>query len=159
MNTGELNKQIAEVLAGRNLTIGVCESCTAGMLGAALTSIPGSSKYFLGGIIAYSDDVKERVVGVKRRTLKIHGAVSGQAAREMALGVRRMMHSDIAVAITGIAGPGGGSREKPVGTVFIAVEKRNTITVRKFRFKGKRQTVRRSACTKALVMLWEALND
>jgi len=159
MTGSELVRRVAKIMKKKRLTISVCESCTAGMLAAALTDIPGSSAYFLGGVIAYSDDVKHRIVGVSRQTLMKFGAVSIETAREMALGVRRMTHSDIAIAITGIAGPGGGSRGKPVGTVCIAISEGKRATVRRFRFKGTRQAIRRRAGRQELAMLREELHD
>jgi nicotinamide-nucleotide amidase len=159
MSEDALIRQVAKILTSKKLTISVCESCTGGLLGAAFTSMPGSSKYFLGGVIAYSDVVKQRIVGVKPSTLSSFGAVSAETAREMALGVKHKMNSDIVIAITGIAGPGGGSDEKPVGTVHIALVTNKTFTTQQFRFKGRRQTIRRSACRKALEMLSKGLRD
>ena len=127
--------------------------------GAAITNMPGSSKYFLGGFIAYSDTVKKKIVGVKTETLERFGAVSAEVAREMALGVMRKINSDIGVAITGIAGPGGGSDEKPVGTVYIALTTKKRTTEQRYHFKGQRQTIRRSACQKALELLRKELLD
>ena len=150
---------IGRLLAARNLTVSICESCTGGMLGAAITSIPGSSKYFLGGIIAYSNAVKTRSVGINPSALRHEGAVSALIARQMALGVKRKLRSDIGVGITGIAGPGGGSRNKPVGTVYIAVAVRKKILVKGYRFKGGREAIRRAACEHAFVLLREILGD
>ena len=155
MELERLIQRVARRLKMRNLTVSVCESCTGGMLGAALTSVPGSSRYFLGGVIAYSDVVKQKVVGVKVQTLKRYGAVSDEVAREMARGVQRRLRSEMAIGITGVAGPAGGSAGKPVGTVYIAVARRKKIRVERFSFKGTRLNIRRSACRRALEMLYE----
>lgn len=137
----------------KGLTLSVCESCTGGLLAAALTSVPGSSGYFAGGIIAYADRVKADVVGVRPATLRRFGAVSAQAAREMARGVRKAARTDIAVAITGIAGPSGGSARKPVGLVYIAVAAKAGAVARRFLFKGSRTAVRSAAVREALILL------
>jgi PncC family amidohydrolase len=150
-------RDIGSMLRERQLRISVCESCTGGMLGAAITRAPGSSRYFAGGIIAYSDAVKKSIVGVKRSTLERFGAVSAQTAREMARGVRHRFRSDIGVAITGIAGPGGGTAKKPVGLVYIAVAGGQRCMVKRFMFIGGRQTIRRSSVEKAFDMLREML--
>jgi PncC family amidohydrolase len=129
------------------------------MLGALITSIPGSSEYFVGGILAYSDGIKKRIVGVKARTIRQYGAVSTQVAREMALAVKKRMASHIGIGITGIAGPSGGSKEKPIGLVFIGLAMKRRIVVRKFFFKGGREAIRRSACKQALMLLHEVLHE
>lgn len=146
------------MLLEKRLSISVCESCTGGMLGAALTRIPGSSRYFAGGIIAYSNAVKEEAAGVKHSTLERFGAVSAQTAREMARGVKTRMRTDIGVALTGIAGPTGGTRKKPVGLVYIAVAAGNRVKVKRFVFGGGRQTVRKSSVEKAFLMIKEILH-
>jgi PncC family amidohydrolase len=149
--------RIDDLLVEKGLTISVCESCTGGMLAATITNIPGSSRYFLGGIIAYSDKVKKKVVGVRVGTLERHGAVSAQTAKEMAQATKQKMKSDIGVAVTGVAGPAGGTAKKPVGMVYIAVACRGKTIVRKFLFSGGRQAVRRSSVKNALAMVREIL--
>jgi PncC family amidohydrolase len=144
---------LARILTRKKLTLSVCESCTSGMFGSLITSIPGSSKYFLGGIIAYSDRVKNKVVGVRTRTLERHGAVSAETVLEMAQGVRRIFRSDIGIAITGIAGPSGGSKEKPVGLTFIGLRHRQKNMIRHFVFEGGRAAVRQGACQAALNLI------
>lgn len=109
------------LLRARGLTLGVAESCTGGLVGHALTNIPGSSDSFLGGIIAYANAVKRDLVGVPQELLVAHGAVSRPVALAMAQGVRRVLGVDVGLSVTGIAGPTGGTSEKPVGTVHIAV--------------------------------------
>ena len=145
--------QVAKTLTRKKLTLSVCESCTGGMLGSIITQVPGSSKYFPGGIIAYSNEVKQKTVGVKLTTLKKYGAVSTEVAREMAQGVRKRFKSDIGIGITGIAGPSGGSKKKPVGLVFISLSYDKIIFVKKYLFKGNRDHIRKKACTQALVLL------
>lgn len=150
-------RKVGNMLLERRLSLSVCESCTGGMLGAVITSMPGSSRYFAGGVIAYSDAVKKNVVGVKRSTLERYGAVSALTAREMALGVRSKLKTDIGVSITGIAGPDGGTAKKPVGLVYIAVAYGKRMWVERFVFSGGRQKVRRSSAKKALDMIKEVL--
>jgi PncC family amidohydrolase len=153
----KLLTELACEFARKKITLAVCESCTGGMLGSMITNIPGSSKYFKGGIIAYSNTVKEKLAGVRRKTLEEHGAVSAKAALEMAESVRQKMKADLGVAITGIAGPGGGTRQKPVGLVFIAVTGRRKILLNRCMFKGTRDRVRKKACLWAIRMLEDLL--
>ena len=126
----------------RSLRIAVAESCTGGLLGARLTAIPGSSAVMLGGVIAYSNDVKRDLVGVSQQTLDANGAVSEPVAIEMATGVRRRLGAEIGIAITGVAGPGGGTQEKPVGLVWIGVDIDGTIRTHGSRFIGDRAEIR-----------------
>ncbi len=149
----ELVKCAGRLLSKKRLSLSVCESCTGGMLGSMITSIPGSSKYFKGGIIAYSNEVKKNLVGVKEHTLKTSGAVSEQTARQMAQATRTIIKSSISISITGIAGPEGGTKEKPVGTVFIGITDNKKIKVYKFHFKGNRNQIRKKVCTQALKLL------
>ena len=145
--------QSATTLTRKKLTLSICESCTGGMLGSIITQVPGSSKYFPGGIIAYSNEVKQKTVGVKPATLKKYGAVSAEVAREMAQGVRKRFKSDIGIGITGIAGPSGGSKRKPVGMVYIGIAYNKMIFAEKYLFKGNRDYIRKKACKQALVLL------
>lgn len=116
-----LSAEVGRHLRQRGWTLAVAESCTGGLLGHLITATPGSSDYFLGGVIAYANEVKQNLLGVRAETLQTHGAVSRETAIEMARGVRDLLHADVALAITGIAGPGGGTAEKPVGLVYIAI--------------------------------------
>lgn len=118
-----------------------------------LTAIPGSSRFFCGGIIAYSNFVKHKIVGVALKTLKRYGAVSSQTAQEMARGVRKKFRTDLAIAVTGIAGPSGGTSKKPVGTVYICIAWGKCISVEHHLFEGKRGQIRKAACTSALEFL------
>ncbi|MDQ6770414.1 MAG: nicotinamide-nucleotide amidohydrolase family protein, partial [Gemmatimonadota bacterium] len=136
----------------------VAESCTGGMLGERLTSIPGSSDVFLGGIIAYHNDVKRNALGVCAEDIDRYGAVSEQVALQMAAGVRERMKAQVAVSITGIAGPGGGTAEKPVGLVWVAVHHADG-HARRFHVPGDRNEIRQRATQAALEMVRRALSN
>ncbi len=155
----KLAKKLGEMLSKKNLSLSVCESCTGGMLGSIITTVPGSSNYFKGGIIAYSNEIKNKIIGVKKRTLKNFGAVSKQTASEMAMGIKRIMGTDAGIAITGIAGPGGGTKNKPVGLVYIGVILSKKIKVEKNIFSGNRQQIREKACEQALRLLIQMLEE
>lgn len=146
-------------LVDRGMTVAVAESCTGGLLGAALTERPGSSAYFLGGIQAYANSVKEQLLGVSHETLLSFGAVSEEVASEMALGVQRLTGSDWALSTTGIAGPDGGSEEKPVGTVWVSVADSAAVYSHKLLLDGDRSNVRNHTVLEALSMLLERLSD
>ena len=129
------------------------ESCTGGLIGASITDIPGASEVFLGGVVSYSNDAKEGILGVSHSVLIEHGAVSEQTARQMVEGSIRLFDSDYAVAVTGIAGPGGATPEKPVGLVYIAVADGPRTVVTRNVFKGDRQEVRESTVREACSLL------
>lgn len=150
-------KALGEFLRKKGLTLAAAESCTGGLLSSMITDVPGSSDYFTGSIVAYSNEVKKKSLGVKAATLKKYGAVSVATVEEMAAGVKKKLGSDIGVAVTGIAGPGGGSVKKPVGTVFIGVALKDTVFVKKFLFKGERTKIKKSSALGALGMLLWAL--
>ena len=116
-----LAEEVGKLLRSKGLTVSVAESCTGGRLGDMLTDVPGSSDYFIGGVISYGNDAKVSLLGVKPRTLKAKGAVSEEVAIQMAAGVRTKVGADIGIGITGIAGPAGGTPTKPVGLVYVAV--------------------------------------
>ena len=116
-----IEKIVVRLLAKRKQTLALAESCTGGCIAHRLTNVPGASAIFLGGMVSYANDVKGKFLGVRAETLQHHGAVSEAVAREMAIGAQENFGSDFAMAVTGIAGPGGGTREKPVGTVFIGL--------------------------------------
>ena len=157
MKRPSIEMLIGARLRRRRATLAVAESCTGGLLGARITSAAGSSDYFLGGCIAYSNAVKIRQLGVDRRTLAREGAVSEPVARQMAAGARRCFGADYGVGITGVAGPGGGTEEKPVGLVFIGVAGPAGGTVRSAVLRGDRARVRRQSVDMALRMLSDAL--
>ncbi len=146
----DLSEVVGFLLTMQQKTLSVAESCTGGGIGRRITSVPGSSDYFGGGVIAYSDDVKKRVLSVKAGTLREHGAVSEATAVEMADGVKKRCRTDIGLSVTGIAGPGGGSDEKPVGLVWIGVAGFGKTTANEHRFSGERDDVRRRAEQAAL---------
>ena len=148
-----LQEVVLALLRERGETLAVAESCTGGGLGAQITSVAGSSDAFLGGVISYSDDMKRKMLGVSAETLETYGAVSSQTACEMAEGVRERIGADWGVSITGIAGPGGGSGDKPVGLVFIGVSGSNGTTVERSVFPGQREAIRARAVQQALVAL------
>jgi nicotinamide-nucleotide amidase len=160
---GRGDADIAEVvlaeLRRRKLTIAVAESCTGGLLGGRLTAIPGSSSQFLGGIISYADETKQRLLGVPSDLLSTHGAVSEPVAREMALGAARALGADVAVSITGIAGPEGGSDEKPVGTAWLGFALPGLTEVVRGKFVGTRTEIRGRAAQQALFELWRRLKS
>ncbi|MGQ9700301.1 MAG: CinA family protein [Candidatus Bipolaricaulaceae bacterium] len=148
-----LEAEIGEVLRKKGLTLAVAESCTGGLLGMRITEVPGSSDYFRGGVIAYSNTVKAKVLGVPQEVLVEKGAVSAECARAMAEGVRALLGVDLALAITGIAGPTGGTREKPVGLVYIALAGPLGVEVEHHQFPGSRRDVRWAASQAALELL------
>jgi nicotinamide-nucleotide amidase len=141
----------------RGATLGVAESCTGGLLGARLTAVPGSSDVVRGGVIAYDDAIKRSLLAVPESTLREHGAVSEPVVRAMATGARAVLEVNAALAITGIAGPSGGSDEKPVGTVWIALDLDGTIETRLLRLWGDRDEIRRRSAQAALELLRRAL--
>ena len=147
---------VGRLLAERGLTIACAESCTGGLLTGRLTDIPGSSAYVKGAVVSYTDEVKAGVLGVRQSTLDAHTAVSEPVAREMAEGVRRLLHTDIGVSVTGLAGPAGAPGQ-PVGLVYIGVATPDGTTVGENRFGGDRAAVRRQACQRALAMVLHAL--
>ncbi len=141
----KLKQRLILVLKQRNITLSTAESCTGGMVGACLTSIPGISAHYGYGFVTYSNDAKQKLIGVNAETLKKHGAVSAETAIEMAQGALKVSGADIAVSVTGIAGPGGGTDEKPVGTVWIAVASKTEIHTQKMSFGDDRlRTIERT---------------
>lgn len=149
-NDETMLKIVNDALRSRQVTISTAESCTGGLLGATLTQEPGSSEIYLGGVVSYSNTLKEKFLAVKSQTLKEFGAVSAETAREMATGVREQTGSDLAVGITGIAGPGGGSDGKPVGLVYIGFAAPEGVQATKFQFHGQRESIRQLSVMAAL---------
>ncbi len=148
-----LEAEIGALLNAGGLTLAVAESCTGGLLGHRITEVAGSSNYFLGGIISYSNEAKERLLGVQHQTLLLHGAVSEETAREMAQGARRALGSDLALAVTGIAGPGGGTIEKPVGLTYIALAYVGGETVKRHVWPDERSQNKIHSAEAALILL------
>ena len=142
---------VLKVLRGKTLV--TAESCTGGWIGKALTSIPGSSEVYKGGIISYTNFVKEHVLGVDAAVLEQYGAVSKETAGEMAVGVRRLLQANVSVSVTGLAGPGDDDFGNDVGTVFIACETENDLHVKEYHFSGDRDSVRKQAVTAALELV------
>jgi nicotinamide-nucleotide amidase len=154
-----LVSKVGSLLSERNLTVAVAESCTGGLLGAEFTSISGSSVYFSGGVIAYSNEIKEKILNVSKDSLVQFGAVSEQVAFELARNVRDIFKTDVGIGITGIAGPTGGTEEKPVGTVFIGLAFGDNVKVKRFVFSTEREVNRERAVGTALTMLLNELQN
>lgn len=159
-----LDEEMLEVLVGklllaRGLTLGVAESCSGGLIAARLTDIPGSSAYFKGGIVAYSNEVKNKVLGVDLDILNRYGAVSRETAEAMAVGSRERTGSDLGLAVTGIAGPSGGTKAKPRGLVYISLAADDIAICREHRFAGSRTAVRQGTVNASLNMLRQYLSD
>lgn len=152
-------KVLGELLQQHELSVSAAESCTGGNIAHKITQVPGSSNYFLGSIVSYSNDVKADVLKVSRSVIAGEGAVSKKVAEAMAKGVAALMRSDCSIATTGIAGPGGGTRFKPVGTVWISVKYNDTVVSECMHFKGDRNQVIESATNHGMVMLIHLLRD
>jgi len=146
-------ERLIEALRSKGLRMSAAESCTGGMIGCMMTSVPGSSDVFLGSAVTYSNESKERILGVHHGTLLEFGAVSEQTAREMAVGSIEAYGSDVAVAVTGIAGPGGATETKPVGLVYIAVADGPRTVVTENHFSGDRASVRKQTALEAISLL------
>ena len=153
-----LADDIKEIFTCRHLTLSTAESCTGGLIGGLLTALPGSSGYYLGGVISYANAVKEGLLGVPGTVLETVGAVSEETAIAMAKGAQSALHSDYALSVTGIAGPGGGSEKKPVGTVWIGLATPDGVTARRFLFSGDREEVRLATVGAALTWLRDEMN-
>lgn len=149
----ELCREVLHRLKGKSLV--TAESCTGGGVGAALTAIPGSSSVYKGGVISYCNEVKEEILGVSREVLVQYGAVSLPVAGMMASGVRKLLRADVAVSVTGLAGPDGDEFGNPVGTVYIGYEDCANAVTRKFQFDGNRDVVREQAIHATLNLILE----
>ncbi len=149
-----LEAVLGELLRERGETVATAESCTGGMLASRIVDIPGSSDYFLGGVVSYANEAKETLLGVSRSTLEEHGAVSSQVATQMSEGVRRRFGATYGIGITGIAGPGGGTPQKPVGLVYISLSTPSRTLCRRYHLTGGRNAVRTRTATAALNILW-----
>ena len=148
-----LEKAVVELLLANELTVTCAESCTGGMLSARLINVPGVSEIYKAGYVTYSNKAKRKLLGVKKVTLQKYGAVSRQTAEEMVKGLVFNSKSDVGVAVTGLAGPDGGTKEKPVGLVYIACSVKGNVTVKEFHFKGNRMKVREAAVMSALMLM------
>ena len=155
----DLSRRVGEHLRAWGLTLSVAESCTGGLLGDCLTDVPGSSDYFLGGVLSYSNDAKHRLLGVSDQTLATHGAVSAECAREMAHGARQLLHSDLGISVTGIAGPGGGTDGKPKGLTYLCLVAADREISRNELWPGDRRANKESSALAALHMLLDYLED
>ena len=153
----KLEEEIGKLLIANNLSLSTAESCTGGGVAALITSVPGSSGYFKGGIVAYDNEVKKNLLGVSPETLSAYGAVSRETVIEMAKGAMNRLKTDCAIATSGIAGPGGGTAEKPVGLVYIGCYLNGKTTVKECRFTGNRMENRLHTVETALEMLKERL--
>jgi PncC family amidohydrolase len=149
--------RVSRLLRSSGRTVCTAESCTGGMVGEWITAMAGSSDYFSGGVIAYSNAAKVALLGVSAETLERFGAVSAETVREMAAGALRAFGSGLAVSVSGVAGPGGGTAEKPVGTVYVCLYDGASFRVEVCRFAGDRDAVRRLSALKALEMIAEEL--
>jgi len=152
-----LETEVGTILCQRGLRLALAESCTGGLIGSRITDVPGSSEYFMGGIVAYSYQAKASLLGVSWDTLNAHGAVSRKTVLEMARGVRNALGTDIAVSVSGIAGPGGGTLDKPVGTTWVGLDAKDGEWAREFHFSGDREQIKSSAADAALQILLDYL--
>jgi len=148
-----LAERLQRLCVARGLTVAAAESCTGGLLAETITAVPGSSAYFRGAVVAYADAVKVRLLDVPQAMLDAHGAVSAQVALAMATGGRARLDASLAVSVTGIAGPEGGSEAKPVGLVYVGVADAAGVDVRRFQFEGDRAAIRDAAASEALTWL------
>ncbi len=154
-----LEESVVELLAQKKMTVTTAESCTGGLIAGTLVNVAGASDVLNEGYVTYSNEAKERLVGVKHETLEEYGAVSEQTAREMAEGAARAAKADAALSATGIAGPGGGTEEKPVGLVYIGCYVNGETTVKECRFEGSRMENRLHTVETALQLLLRQLSE
>jgi PncC family amidohydrolase len=157
MDDQSLEFLIGQILTQRGLTLATAESCTGGLVSHRITNVAGSSLYFLGGIVAYANNTKMSQLGVRRETLEQFGAVSKETVLEMARGVRHALKADIGIAVSGIAGPGGGTAEKPVGFTWIGLGVHGADRARQYTWPGDRQAVKEQSAQAVLQMLFDHL--
>ncbi len=150
---------VMKEIISRNMTVATAESCTGGMVSARLINYPGASDAFVNGMVTYTNESKHRLLGVSNDTLDKYGAVSPQTAEEMCIGVAKVSGTDIGLSTTGIAGPGGGSAEKPVGLVYIGAAVKGTATVKKLLLKGSRQEIRTASAKAVIELLGQVLKN
>jgi PncC family amidohydrolase len=159
MNDQPLEEKIGELLRRRGLRLAVAESCTGGLIGHRITNVPGASTYYMGSVTAYAYEAKVRLLGVRWETLETYGAVSQETVLEMARGVRNALAADIGVSVSGIAGPGGGTPEKPVGTTWIGLSAAGVDEAWCHVWKGDRLAVKSKSAEAALRILYDYLNE
>ena len=152
-----IEARLVEEAKARGMTVATAESCTGGLVAARITSVPGSSAVFLGGVVSYANAVKRDLLGVPLAVLDQVGAVSGECAEAMAAGARERLKADVAVSVTGIAGPDGGTPQKPVGLVWFGVAAAAGVRSERHQFEGGRDAVRQQACDRALALLVAAV--
>ena len=150
-------ERLSSLMKGRGLTLSLAESCTGGMISSRITDIPGSSAFFLGSVVSYAYASKMSLLKVRPETLERCGAVSAEAAEEMSAGAADAFRSDVSAAVTGIAGPSGGSKDKPVGLVFISVRYGNKVTTTRNVFKGSREEIRAAASDAVIAAIMKAV--
>lgn len=158
-NIAALALKLKELALARRVTVGTAESCTGGLIAGAITAVPGSSEYFLGGVVSYANAAKTKLLGVPEEILSTAGAVSGECARFMAQGAAKALGADWTVSVTGVAGPDGGSAEKPIGTVWFGLYGPGGVEAHVRHFAGGRAAVRAQTAVHALSMLIEALTE
>ena len=154
-NLDELASRVIEIFREKGLSLALAESCTGGMIAETITNVAGASDIFYGSAVTYVNSAKEHILGVARETLEKHGAVSSECAEEMACGARSVYGADVAMSVTGIAGPGGGSEAKPVGTVWFGLATKDGAETFRRRFDGDRAAVRRQTVEEVLRRLAE----
>ena len=154
-----LSRKVIRLATAKGVTVGTAESLTGGLIAAALAGVPGASRVLMGGIVSYDPAVKHQLLGVAQDVIDGVGVVSEPCARQMAKGAREALKADVAVSVTGLAGPGGGTEETPVGTVFLGLATLGGVQVRRVRFAGGRQAVRKKTTQEALKMLLRALEE
>jgi len=155
----QLPKKIAAFLIKTNRSLALAESCSGGLISHRITQVPGSSRFFLGAVVAYSNHLKSTLINVNEKSLKKFGAVSEQVAIEMAEGIKNISGSDFACAVTGIAGPGGGSSEKPLGLVYIAFMSKKENNCFKFNFTGSREDIKLKTSNEALNIIFDGIKS
>jgi len=153
LNLDDAARELIGLLESRGRSISLAESCTGGLVSALLTSIPGASVAYKGGIVAYANEIKQRLLGVEEGILRDNGSVSRECAEAMALGAAARFETDFALSITGIAGPGGGSADKPVGLVWFGLVSRGTVAAVQARFPGNRTEIQQAATRKGLELI------
>lgn len=153
----KVDQELATRFLASGMTLALAESCTGGMIAEQITRIPGCSVWFRGGVVAYHNDIKQQLLQVPGELLDLYGAVSEQVARAMAEGARRVIGSDLALAVTGIAGPDGGCPDKPVGTVYIALSDQDECVTGRYQFQGGRESVRQQTTEEAIFLIKKRL--